>query len=272
MLSVEGNHRTKLKLLLVNIVCSKYHPSPEQPSIKTFIIPQFQQVRNEAVHSLVSLLQGSHLKQGSAGEGWLLGGLTGSPGYRSTQVLTGCSYLKMSTVWPNKAPSSLEWGRMGWTTQTMKSRGKGEVSKDCAQVPFLIGLKVHLQRTNLLLIPRDSVSPSATSQTSSWVFQPNLKVGGMPQSPSAVSNYLQPHGLYSPWNSPGQNTRVGSRSLLQGIFPTQGSNSGLPRCRQILYQQSQQRSPRIRECYSAIKNNETMPLVPTRMGLEIVII
>ena len=31
---------------------------------------------------------------------------------------------------------------------------------------------------------------------------------------------LRPHGLYSPWNSPGQNTRVGSLSLLQGIFPT----------------------------------------------------
>ena len=35
---------------------------------------------------------------------------------------------------------------------------------------------------------------------------------------------LQPHGLYSPWNSPGQNTGVGSLSLLQGIFPTQGLN------------------------------------------------
>jgi len=32
----------------------------------------------------------------------------------------------------------------------------------------------------------------------------------------------------SPWNSPGQNTGVGSLSLLQGIFPTQGSNPGLP--------------------------------------------
>ena len=35
------------------------------------------------------------------------------------------------------------------------------------------------------------------------------------------------HGLYSSWNSPGQNTGVGSLSLLQGIFPTQGSNPGL---------------------------------------------
>ena len=49
------------------------------------------------------------------------------------------------------------------------------------------------------------------------------------------------------WNSPGQNTRVDSRSLLQGIFPTQGLNPGLPHCRQILYQLSHQGSPRILE-------------------------
>ena len=36
-----------------------------------------------------------------------------------------------------------------------------------------------------------------------------------------------PRGLYSPWNSLGQNTGIGSLSLLQGIFPTQGSNPGL---------------------------------------------
>ena len=45
---------------------------------------------------------------------------------------------------------------------------------------------------------------------------------------------LRPHGLYSPRNSPGQNTGVGSLSLLRGIFPSQGSNPGLPRCRRIL--------------------------------------
>ena len=49
---------------------------------------------------------------------------------------------------------------------------------------------------------------------------------------------LWPHGLYSPWNSPSQNTGVGSLSLLQGIFPTQGLNPGLPHCRWILYQLS----------------------------------
>ena len=50
-----------------------------------------------------------------------------------------------------------------------------------------------------------------------------------------MSDSLQLHGLYSPWNPPGQNTRVRSHSLLQGIFPTQGSNPGLPLCRWILY-------------------------------------
>ena len=51
-----------------------------------------------------------------------------------------------------------------------------------------------------------------------------------------MSNCLWPHGLYSPWNSPGQNIEVGSLSFLQGLFPTQGLNPGLPHCRQILYQ------------------------------------
>ena len=62
-----------------------------------------------------------------------------------------------------------------------------------------------------------------------------------------MSDSLRPHGLYSPWNSSGQNTGVGSLSLLQGIFPTQGSNPGLLHCRWILYQLSHKGSPRILE-------------------------
>ena len=56
------------------------------------------------------------------------------------------------------------------------------------------------------------------------------------ESHSVVSDSLRPHGLYSPWNSPGQNTGVVSLSLLQGTFPTQGSNPGLPHCWWSLYQ------------------------------------
>ena len=60
------------------------------------------------------------------------------------------------------------------------------------------------------------------------------------ESPSVVSDSLQPHGLQPirllcPWNSIGKNTRVGSHSLLQGIFPIQRSNLVLLHCRQILY-------------------------------------
>ena len=105
-----------------------------------------------------------------------------------------------------------------------------------------------------------------------------VKVKSKSENRSVVSDFLQPHGLYSLWNSPGQNTGVGrlsllqgnlpnpgieprsptlqadslpaepqgkpkntgvgSLSLLQGIFPTQESNQGLLRCRQILYQLS----------------------------------
>ena len=63
------------------------------------------------------------------------------------------------------------------------------------------------------------------------------------ESHSVVSDSLRPQGLYRPWNFLGQNTGVGSLSLLQGIFPTQGSNPGLLHCRQILYQLSHKGSP-----------------------------
>ena len=67
-------------------------------------------------------------------------------------------------------------------------------------------------------------------------------------SHSVVSTSLRPHGLeptrlLCPWASPGKNTGVGSRSLLQQIFPIQESNWGLLCCRQILYQLSHHRSP-----------------------------
>ena len=75
----------------------------------------------------------------------------------------------------------------------------------------------------------------------------NLFAGKCPFNLLSCVDSLQSRGLCSPWNSPGQNTGVGSLSLLQGIFPTQGSNPGLPHCRRILYQLSHQGSPRILE-------------------------
>ena len=65
----------------------------------------------------------------------------------------------------------------------------------------------------------------------------------------SVSDSLQPSGLQPtrllhPWDFPGKNTRVGCHFLLQGIFLTQGSNSGLPHCRKMLYPLSHQGSPK----------------------------
>ena len=69
---------------------------------------------------------------------------------------------------------------------------------------------------------------------------------------SVISNFLQPVYCSPPHSSdhrdsPGKNTGVGCHVLLQGIFPTQGLNPGLPHCRQILYHLSYQGSPRILE-------------------------
>ena len=56
-----------------------------------------------------------------------------------------------------------------------------------------------------------------------------------------------PPGTCVHGDSPGKNTRVGCHFLLQGLFPTQGSNPGLPHFRRILYHLSHQGSPRILE-------------------------
>ena len=80
-----------------------------------------------------------------------------------------------------------------------------------------------------------------------WAWANTFLLLKWSESHSVLSDSLWHHGLYSPWNSPGQNTGVGSLSLLQGIFPTQGSSPGLPHCRQIIYQLSHKGSQRILE-------------------------
>ena len=96
-------------------------------------------------------------------------------------------------------------------------------------------------RTNLPVTPGISWLPTFTFQSLI------MKVKSESESHSVVSDSLWPHELYSPWNSPGQNTWVGSLSLLQGISPTRGLNTGLPHCKHILYQLSPKGSPRILE-------------------------
>ena len=87
-----------------------------------------------------------------------------------------------------------------------------------------------------------------SSSKSGKHFNPKPEVLSESESCSAVSDSLQPHGLYMPLDSPGPNTGVGSLSLLQGIFPTRESNPGLPYCRWILYQLSHKGSEVAQSC------------------------
>ena len=73
----------------------------------------------------------------------------------------------------------------------------------------------------------------------------------------------------SPWISPGQTIGVGSLSLLQGIFPTQGSNPGPPHCRWILYQLSHKGSPRILEWVAyPFSSGSSRPRNQTRVSCQ----
>ena len=87
------------------------------------------------------------------------------------------------------------------------------------------------------------------------------------ESHSVAPDSSQTHGLYSSWNSPGQNSGVGSLSLLQGIFPTQGLNPVLLHCRQILYQLSHKGGPRILESGSLFLLQGIFPTQELNQGL-----
>ena len=80
--------------------------------------------------------------------------------------------------------------------------------------------------------PFPAISPSAfvpfTKARAALCF-----VSGV--SGSVPRRGLQPSRPLCPWDSPGRNAGVGCHALLQGIFPTQGANPGLPHCRRILY-------------------------------------
>ena len=122
-----------------------------------------------------------------------------------------------------QAPPSKGFSRQDhWSGLPFPSPGGSSFSRDRHWVSHIAGRLYHLSHQGNPNI-RNVFSHSSKSES---------------ESHSVASNSLQPHWLYSPWNSPGQNTGVGSLSLLQGIFPTQGSNTGLQHCRRILYQLS----------------------------------
>ena len=95
---------------------------------------------------------------------------------------------------------------------------------------------------NSRLTPKEDLLPSAK------MGEQKTKPRSDVLSRSVMSDSLQPldslPGSSVHGDSPGKDTGVGSLSLLQGLFPTQESNPGLPHCRQILYQLSYQYLPR----------------------------
>ena len=90
-----------------------------------------------------------------------------------------------------------------------------------------------------------------------------VKVNPLVVSDSLQHYRLQPPSLLCPWNSPGKNTGVGCHILIQGIFPTQGLNRGLPHCRRTLYHLSHQGSPYALDTFSSVQFSSVTQLCPT---------
>ena len=149
---------------------------------------------------------------------------------------------------------------------------------DLGRWPYLgkrswVGLWTHLWRqpTFLPSVPTSwSGCPHAFGRTRKKIFllfclllQEEVKVKVAQSCPTLCDPTDR---LYSSWNSPGENPGVGSLSLLQGIFPIQGSNPGLTCCRQILYQLSHSGGPRILECVAyAFSSRSSWPRNQTRV-------
>ena len=122
--------------------------------------------------------------------------------------------------------------------------------------------------TRLFSFPRDVTQHSAKTHIRRWLLC-------CAQLLSHVQLFVTPWtvacqaplsiGLYSPWNSPGQNTGVGSLSLLQGIFPTQGLNQGVSHCRQTLPAEPQ-RKPKRTEVGSLSLPHWIFPIQESNQG------
>ena len=157
--------------------------------------------------------------------------------------------------WSNLAAAAATASQAKPTLLIYRSHLEQERSRARWAKCFYKGHKVHFQ---VLWAPQ-SLQPLSSAGGAQMRPQTNVSEWVWSESHSVVSDSLWPHGLYSPWNSPGQNTGVGSLSLLQEIFPTQGLNPGLLHCRQILYQLSHKRSPRILEWVAYLFSRSSRP-------------
>ena len=128
-----------------------------------------------------------------------------------------------------------QWPRNTWNPCEAQVhyplREQGKPRRD-GTIQGVLKLEQLIKETDSVhLTKRQKIRTEAKSAIQETLFEIQVKV-------AQSCPTLRPHGLYSPWNSPGQNTGKGSLSLLQGIFATQGLNPGLLHGRQNLYQLS----------------------------------
>ena len=164
--------------------------------------------------------------------------------YRWRNKLKGLELPYKACIAPELAfspPRCRRWWSLGYSGWVSEPRPSGHFHNPASQTGWLEEKKQNvwesLRKTLIHVHELSSVDIHRESE-----------------SRSVVSNSLPLHGLYSTWNSPGQNTGVGSLSLLQGIFPVQGSNPSVLHWRMILYQLSHKGSPDIPRNQPKIKN------------------
>ena len=171
--------------------------------------------------------------------------------WRETDLQSPHSVPQDSGSWENRKSPELGVSRPEFSTRlSLLSQLWGRY--ESPWVCFLIHRQVILKnkRINTCNVVGTKIGNKAASSPEKKDIRPTVTAGsycGESESHSVMSDSLQPCGLYSLWNSPGQNTGVGSLSLLQGIFPIQESNPGLTHCRWSLYQLSHKGSSRILE-------------------------
>ena len=136
----------------------------------------------------------------------------------------------------------LEWVAISFSRLSSQPRDRSWVS--CIAGRFF---NIWATRETLRYADNTTVKAESEEELKSLSMKWSSSAVQCSASGSVVSESLWPLGLYGPWNSASQNTGVDSLSLLQRIFPIQGSNPGLPLCRRILYQLSHKGSLKVKE-------------------------
>ena len=151
--------------------------------------------------------------------------------------------------WVSGKESACQWRRLGIDLWVRKI----PLSRKWLPIPVFPPRKSHGQSILEGYSPWGSKESSTTEHSfcmkvKELVVQPcpclcNPMDWGLPARFLCPGDFPGKNARLRAWNSPGKNTGVGSHSFLQGIFPTQASNPGLPHCKQILYHLTHQDSP-----------------------------